>query len=132
MSFAMNTFNSNFDPFSIQFPRLDQLLDMELRLIYWRKSLTNQFHDKLSMAKTIVNQNKEKKIEKINGKILDQKGAQIGHEQVEIRRGNLIQITLEPMSGYVGVAVFYTNPIYRQNTIMSQDNLCPFSLNGPG
>lgn len=30
MSFAMNTFNSNFDPFSIQFPRLDQLLDMEL------------------------------------------------------------------------------------------------------
>ena len=65
MSFAMNTFNSNFDPFSIQFPRLDQLLDMELRLIYWRKSLTNQFHDKLSMAKTIVNnQNKEKKIEK--------------------------------------------------------------------
>ena len=72
-------------------------------------------------------------IDDIDGGIRDQSGAQNGPEQVEIKKGASIQISLgEKLSGWIGVAMFHTNPKYRQDTISSPGGLCPFSLKGPG
>ena len=73
------------------------------------------------------------KIEKVEGYIPDQKGAQNGPEQIEIRKGNLIQIALhEKLTGWFGISMFKTSPKYRQDTITSPEGLYPFSLKGPG
>ena len=72
-------------------------------------------------------------IEKVEGHIRDQKGAQNGPEQIEIRKGNLIQIALqEELTGWIGISMFKTSPMYRQDTITSPEGLYPFSLKGPG
>ena len=89
--------------------------------------------DHLGPGNPFVKFEEKEIIEDIDGEIRDQKGAQNGPEQTEIQKGNSIQISLnEKISGWIGVAVFHTNPNYRQNTITSPDGLCPFSLEGPG
>ena len=85
-----------------------------------------------SISRENVFEEKEN-IEKVNGEIQEQKGAQKGPGQIEIRKGNSIQISLdEQSSGWIGTALFHTNPIYRQETITSPDGRCPFSIKGPG
>lgn len=72
-------------------------------------------------------------IEKVEGQIRDQIGAQNGPEQIEIRKGNLIQITLDDKyKGWIGAMIINASPIFRQDTIVTPEGLCPFSLKGPG
>ena len=126
-NFAMNNFNlMNSDPFQDPFPFLDQFLNTDLS----PHVLAEEFEQSISRENPFE---EKENIEKLNGEIQDQKGAQNGPGQIEIRKGNSIQISLdEQLSGWIGAAVFHTNPNYRQNTITSPDSLCPFSLKGPG
>ena len=65
--------------------------------------------------------------------IKNQKGAQVGDDQIEIRRKTCIQISLEDnQSQWVGVAIFHTSPRFRKNTISSPEGQCSFTIQGPG
>ena len=67
---------------------------------------------------------KKEKIDDIEGEIREQNGAQNGPEQIEIKKEALIQISLEDkFSGWIGVAMFHTNPNYRQDTITSPGSM---------
>ena len=58
--------------------------------------------------------------------IKNQKGAQVGDDQIEIRRKTCVQISLEDnQSQWVGIAVFHTSPRFRKNTISSPCPLPP-------
>ena len=88
---------------------------------------------KLWIILDLSRREEKKSIEDIGGEIRDQNGAQNGPEQIEIKKGASIQISLdEKMSGWIGIAMFHTNPKYRKNTITSPNGLCPYSLEGPG
>ena len=128
---------------SSPFPRLDQFFDIGIQIppieIGMDNAFDNLFEDvDFSAAEALIHYGpglgEEKEIiDDIDGRIRDQSGAQNGPEQVEIKKGASIQISLgEKISGWIGVATFHTNPNYRQNTITTPDGLCPFSLEGPG
>ena len=128
---------------SFPFPFLDQFFDAGLELQPLEVGMGNQFNDlfgdvDFSVAEALDHlgpgpTEEKEKIDDIEGEIRDQNGAQNGPDQIEIKKGASIQISLnEKMSGWIGTAVFHTSPKYRQDTIASPDGLCPFSLEGPG